>query len=139
MWFRWMLVAFFANGLGPFGLRILAERGLSEQCHFQYLILWYLSGFLIAFFPYLRHRQKPSLWETLVGLGMGFSSVVGQVATALALEHDIPGHVVFPVTTGGSLFVVAAIGMLIFKERVGFAGLCGILAGTASLVLLTMG
>jgi len=139
MWFQWMMIAFFANGLGPFGLKILAEKGLSEQYHFQYLAICYLSGFVVALSANMRRPCRPSRWEVLIGLGIGLASVVANAAVAGALEHNLPGHVVFPVTTGGNLFVVAAVGMLIFRERVGFAGLCGILAGIASLVLLSIG
>lgn len=37
-WLRLMLIAFVANGLGPFGLKIMAEKGLSERYHYQYLL-----------------------------------------------------------------------------------------------------
>jgi hypothetical protein len=40
-WLRLMMLAFVANGLGPFGLKVLAEKGLAEKFHFQYLVWWY--------------------------------------------------------------------------------------------------
>ena len=55
-----------------------------------------------------------------------------------ALAHGVPGHIVFPVTTGGSLFFVAAAGIVFFKERVGLYGAVGICLGICSLVLLSI-
>ena len=68
---------------------------------------------------------------------MGLCSLCGQSFTGLALAHGLPGHVVFPVTTGGSLFLVAAAGIFVFKERVGGYGIAGLVTGVLSLVLLS--
>jgi len=57
----------------------------------------------------------------------------------LALERNVPGYIVFPVTTGGNLFLVAAAGVLLFKERMGPYGIAGILTGILSLILLSLG
>jgi multidrug transporter EmrE-like cation transporter len=69
---------------------------------------------------------------------MGLCSLGGQAFTGLALSHGIPGHVAFPLTTGGSLFLVALAGIILFKERVGHYGLLGIVLGICSLVLLSI-
>jgi multidrug transporter EmrE-like cation transporter len=76
--------------------------------------------------------------EILLGAAMGACSLGGQGFTALALASQVPGHVVFPITTGGSLFLVAAAGVLIFKEKVGSYGVAGIILGITSLVLLSI-
>ena len=44
MWLRLMTIAFFANGLGPFGLRILADKGLLAPYRLPYLAFWYAGG-----------------------------------------------------------------------------------------------
>ena len=36
-WLRLMLVAFLANGIGPFGLKVLSEQGLAGTYQAQYL------------------------------------------------------------------------------------------------------
>jgi multidrug transporter EmrE-like cation transporter len=51
----------------------------------------------------------------------------------------VPGHVAFPITTGGSLFLVAAAGLVLFKERVGAYGLAGLALGIMALVALSFG
>lgn len=138
-WLRLMLVAFVANGLGPFGLKMLAEKGLSESYRYQYLLWWYAGGLLLALGAFLTARIRPQAREILFAAVMGFGSFAGQLFSSLALERNVPGHIVFPATTGGNLFLVAAAGVLLFREKVGPYGLAGILTGIASLVLLSLG
>jgi multidrug transporter EmrE-like cation transporter len=137
MWLRLMLVAFVANGVGPFGLRVLQAEGMLEGFRFSYLFFWYLGGMALAAAFSLRNRSRFRAAELLIGGGMGACSLGGQVATALALE-TVPGHAVFAVTTGGTLFIVAAAGILAFKEKVGGYGQAGILLGIASILMLGM-
>jgi len=138
MWLRFMLVAFVANGIGPFGLKVLQEEGLLEGHQMHYLVFWYLGGLLLAALASLASRSRFRASELFIGGGMGACSLGGQVATALAL-HTVPGHAVFAVTTGGTLFVVSAAGILVFKEKVGKYGLAGIVLGIASILMLGMG
>ena len=53
MYFRYMSIAFVTNGLGVFGLRILAAAGLANTDTFQYLTIWYLAGAALAFLAWL--------------------------------------------------------------------------------------
>jgi multidrug transporter EmrE-like cation transporter len=136
MWLRLMVIAFFANGLGPFGLRVLEDKGLLAPNRLPYLACWYAGGLLLAAIPFVwRGPQLLRRVEVLLGVAMACCSLGGQLATALALA-SVPGHIAFAVTTGGNLFIVAGAGIFIFRERVGFYGLVGILLGIASLLLL---
>jgi drug/metabolite transporter (DMT)-like permease len=137
-WMRWMIVAFIGNGLGPFGLKMLAEQGLAASYHYQYLAGWYAGGVLLMLAALLVARQRPRGLEVLIGAAMGLGSFGGQFFSSLALESSVPGHVVFPATTGGSLFVVPLAGMLLFRERISGYGIAGILSGTAALLLLSV-
>ena len=69
-WLQLMLVAFVANGLGPFGLKIMAAKGLSERYHYQYLLLWYLGGLLFGLGWFLATRGKFQLREFLMSFGI---------------------------------------------------------------------
>jgi drug/metabolite transporter (DMT)-like permease len=136
-WLRLMLVAFAANGLGPFGLKVLTERGLAAH-RSQYLLYWYLGGLLFAVAALVLSRTRVSGREILIGALMGACSLGGQSFTAISLANGVPGHVAFPLTTGGSLFVVAIAGIALFRERVGIYGVCGIALGIISLVILSI-
>ena len=135
MWLRLMLIALLANGLGPFGLRVLQDKGLLEPYRLPYLGFWYAGGLLLAAVAYLRRPALVTRAEVVLGGAMACCSLGGQLATALALS-TVPGHIAFAVTTGGNLFIVAAAGIVIFRERVGAYGLAGIARGVASLLLL---
>ncbi len=138
-WLRLMLLAFVANGLGPFGLKMLAEKGLSETYHYQYLLWWYAGGLALALAVFLASRTRLYGREIAFGFAIGLGSFGGQLFSSMALEQGVPGHIVFPATTGGNLFLVAAAGLLFFREKLGPYGIAGILTGITSLVLLSLG
>lgn len=138
VWMQLMLIAFLANGIGPFGLKVLTERGLGDAYQSQYLLYWYCGGFAFAVVALLRSGLRPTGREVVLGALMGACSLFGQAFTGLALSHGVPGHVAFPLTTGGSLFLVAAAGLLLFKERVGPYGMAGIVLGIVALVALSV-
>ena len=137
VWLQMMLIAFVTNGLGPFGLKVLTEQGWGSF-QWQYLIYWYAGGVLFALLALWRNWQGMARRELILGVLMGMCSLGGQSCTGLALARGVPGHVAFPITTGGSLFLVAAAGILIFKERIGAYGVAGIALGIASLVMLSI-
>jgi drug/metabolite transporter (DMT)-like permease len=139
VWLRLMLIAFVTNGLGPFGLKVLSERGFAEAYQSQYLLYWYFGGFAFALLALLRSGVRPQFREVLLGALMGACSLSGQSFTGLALSHGLPGHIAFPITTGGSLFLVAAAGLFVFNERVGPYGIAGIVLGIMALVALSLG
>ncbi len=139
VWLRLMLIAFVANGLGPFGLKVLSERGLADEYQPQYLLYWYCGGFAFAAVALLRSGVRPHVREVTIGALMGACSLAGQSFTGMALSHGLPGHVAFPLTTGGSLFLVAASGVFLFNERVGPYGIAGIVLGITALVGLSVG
>lgn len=136
-WLRLMLIAFAANGLGPFGLKVLSAGNLA-QYQPQYLLYWYLGGAAFAALAFFRVARTVEYREVMLGAVMGLCSLCGQSFTGLALANGLPGHVVFPLTTGGSLFLVAAAGILLFKEKVGGYGVAGIVLGIVSLIMLSV-
>lgn len=134
-----MLVAFLCNGMGPFGLKVLAANHLSDAFHYQFIAAYYFSGFLLTVPVVFAFHIKPTSREFLIASAMGACSFAGTLFTAFALERGAPGEVVFPITTGGSLIVVALAGILLFKEKVAWQGVAGILIGILALVLLSTG
>ena len=138
MWFRWMMIAFFFNGLCTFGLRILAGLGWAAQYTSSYLVFWYGAGALFLLFQYIRSREQTKRADVVIGCALGLFSAGGQTSLGLALAGGLPGSIVFPVVLAGGLFIVVAAGVIIFKERIGTAGILGILLGVLSIVLLSL-
>ena len=135
---RYMAIALATNGLGAFGLRLLAGAGLGGIKQTQYLALWYTAGFVLAAAAFFRIYGKPNRKEILIGSGMALSSLAGQLGMALSLSAGIPGFIVFPVATGGGLILVVLVGVLLFREPMGLLGYLGIATGTCALVLLAL-
>lgn len=136
MYTRYMTIAFLTNGMGAFGLRVLAGLGLADVSSVPYLAIWYLSGLLLAGMVYFRRFGMPGAGEAMIGSAMALCSLGGQLGMALALSGHLPGFVVFPVATGGGLLLVVLVGVAIFGERMGPLGYLGIAVGVLALVLL---
>ena len=138
MWFRLMLIAFLFNGVSSFGLRILTDMGLARDHTLQYLMFWYAGGAIVIFLTTVRSLGKISRSDLGIGAALGFLSGPGQNFMGMALATGLPGNVVFPVALAGGLFIVVAIGVTVFGERVGPAGIAGIALGIASIALLSI-
>lgn len=65
-------------------------------------------------------------------------SIGGQLAMAVALELNVPGHIVFPIAIGGSVFIVILGGRLLFGERLNKLTAGGVLFGLAAVILLSL-
>jgi multidrug transporter EmrE-like cation transporter len=136
MWYRMMAIAFFTNGLGAFGVRVLQGMGLAQTHSFLYLDFWYLAGLAVSMIAFLSRRPKLSPAELAVGGLMGLFSSVGWIFLTQAVARGMPGYLIFPIAIGGSLSVVAAVGVMVFKERLSAYGYLGILTGVAGIALL---
>jgi multidrug transporter EmrE-like cation transporter len=138
MYLRYMAIAFVTNGLGIFGLRVLAGAGLGSLDQTQYLAWWYAAGLLMASVVFFRQHRQPHGNELAIGSGMAVCSLLGQIGMAMALAGGAPGFVVFPVATGGGLILVVAAGVLLYREPIGSLGCIGIITGVAALILLAL-
>lgn len=137
LYVRYMAVAFVTNGLGAFGVRILAGKGLGDTTEMQYLTLWYFFGFATALLAYAT-SGRPNAREALIGSAMAVCSLSGQIGMALSLSNGVSGFIVFPVATGGGLLLVVAAGRLIYRESLGLFGKLGVLMGVFALVVLAL-
>jgi multidrug transporter EmrE-like cation transporter len=138
MYLRYMAIAFLTNGLGTFGLRVLAGAGLGSVDQTQYLAWWYAAGLVMASVVFFRHNRQPHANELVIGSGMAVCSLLGQTGMAMSLAGGVPGFVVFPVATGGGLILVVAVGVLLYREPIGWLGCLGIATGVSALILLAL-
>lgn len=138
VWLTLILAAFALNGLGDFGLRVLEGRGLAKRFTPHYLAGWYLAGAVGTAVALIRGGRRPTRADLVVGVGLGACSVAYLTLIGLALAADVPGVVAFPVVKVGNVCVVAAAGVVLFRERVGPAGLAGIALGLAAALLLAL-
>ena len=133
-----MMLAFVFNGLCSFGLRILTDMGLAKEHTLNYLFFWYLGGAVAMTLAVAGVRVRISRVDMIIGGALGVLSGLGQSFIGMALSTGLPGNVAYPVTLAGGLFIVVAIGVTFFRERVGWAGIAGILLGIISIALLSV-
>ncbi|HVN78458.1 MAG TPA: hypothetical protein VMW38_05625 [Terriglobia bacterium] len=139
MWLLLMLLAFLFNGCGVFGLRVLAGMGLAGVVTPQYIMYYYLGGFLFMTLRLLAKKTWPNRTEIGMGSLMALCSISGTTSLGYALNtYNIPGNIAFPIANGGSLFVVVTAGVLLFRERLGWYGISGCVLGTLAIVLLSV-
>ncbi len=138
-WITAMLAAFFLNGICPFGLRVLAGKGLGLRYTALYLVYWYLAGFGFGLLGLLRARVWPSRANVLVGMVMAVASVGGQFCMGAAISRGVPGSVVYMLGMGASMCVVVLGGVLFFRERVGVLAWSGIVVGLSAAIFLSFG
>jgi drug/metabolite transporter (DMT)-like permease len=138
-WFLLMLVILLTNGMSAYGLKVIAAWGLPETAKFPYLTIWYAAGLLTIGVPILFQgvrfiTLREAGWSSvLAALSMG-----GQLAMATSLKLNIPGHIVFPIAIGGSLFIVILGGRLLFGERMNRLTVGGVSFGLAAIILLSL-
>jgi multidrug transporter EmrE-like cation transporter len=139
MWLLLMLLAFLFNGCGVFGLRVLAGMGLAGVVTNQYIMYFYLGGFVFMSLRLVAKKTWPNRTEIGMGAVMALCSISGTASLAYALNtYSIPGNVAFPIANGGSLFVVVTAGVLLFRERLGWYGISGCVLGMLAIVLLSV-
>lgn len=135
-WILLMLVILLTNGMGAFGLKIIASWGLSPSAKFPYLTVWYAAGLPLIGIPMLLRRTHGGLKELCWGALYAVLSLAGQLAMSYALDYGVPGSVVYPVAVGGSILVVALAGRLLFGEKMHLLSWTGVAIGIVAVILL---
>ncbi len=136
MWFLLMIIILLTNGMSSFGLKVIAGWGLPGTVKFPYLTIWYAAGLAIIGVPMLIKGVRLGRSELFWGALVAALSIAGQVAMAVALDSKVPGNVVFPIAIGGSIFVVALVGVLFFGERMNRLTVIGVCLGFLAVILL---
>ena len=137
-WFLLMLVILLTNGMSSYGLKVIAAWGLPETAKFPYLTVWYAAGLLIIGVPTLFQGVRFTWREVGWSSVLAALSIGGQLAMAVALNLNVPGHVVFPNASGGSVFIVILGGRVLFGERMNKLTAGGVSFGLAAVILLSL-
>jgi multidrug transporter EmrE-like cation transporter len=136
MWFLLMIIILLTNGMSAFGLKVIAGWALPVSVKFPYLTIWYAAGLASIGAPMVFRGVRLGRRELLWGTLMAALSIVGQVAMSSALDSNVPGHIVFPIAIGGSIFVVALAGRIFFHERMNRLIVLGVTLGFLAVILL---
>jgi drug/metabolite transporter (DMT)-like permease len=98
-----------------------------------------MTGATILSILLLARGSRPSRTEAGLGALMALCSISGNTALAFALStYQVPGNIAFPISNGGSLFMVVITGVLLFRERLGWYGIAGCVLGSIAIILLSI-
>lgn len=96
----------------------------------------YVVGCVIGAVFMRRAGKALQPWSVAIGALGGVGTAVG-LSTQMAAAAMLPGYIVFPVTSGGTLIIVALIGRFVLKEHIGPYGIAGIVVGAMAIGLLS--
>ena len=134
-WLPLMILTFFGQGLASSSQKVLVEAGVADYI-WQFLIVFYWSGFLVILAMSIFREAKPNRREITTALIMAGCSVVGNVTMTLALK-TVKGSIAYPASSGSLIMVVLA-GILFFREKIHPVGVAGIICGISAILVLVM-
>lgn len=137
-WSLLMVIILLTNGMSSFGLKVIATWALPGSNEFPYLTVWYAAGFACIGLPMLIKGIGVGLNELGWGAALAILSIGGQVAMAKALNSNVPGNIVFPVTIGGCILVVVLAGRFFFGERMNRMSAAGVTLGFGAVIILSV-
>lgn len=82
-------------------------------------------------------RERSRLGDIAHGLGMGFANVLCNFTFLRALAF-LPGTVVFPTVSAGSIVLTATVGAILWQERYRGRALVGLILAAISLILINL-
>jgi hypothetical protein len=98
--------------MAGFEVIIYGRFWVITEVKFPYLTIWYAAGLLSFRIPLLLRRERGGAEGSVVGALIALLSIEGQLAMANALNAGLARSVVFPLTIGGSILIVAVAGQL---------------------------
>ena len=84
-----------------------------------------------------RNRKSIDKRDGLFGFGVGVFNVASNKFLLMALT-TLPGAIVFPVSSAGSLLLVTISAIILFKEKVSKVNIVGILLTLVAVVLINL-
>jgi hypothetical protein len=140
-WLPLMAVSFALNSLALYAYSVAdglkPDRAMAD--HLAFILAAGLTFGVGSLGMVLLRRKPGGVGAGLVGGLVGGTLIfVGALTTLLALSDNVPGHIVYPASNGGSSILVVVLSVILLKERPGWAGWSGIVAGLAALVLFAL-
>lgn len=130
------LVLLFVGGMADAMSKIFEELGVKAE-ESWFLLGAFFTALLLCLGLMLSKKQRPGKWELLFGLLIGIPNYFSSRFFLRSLE-SVPAVIAFPTYSVGSILVVSAVGVLVFREKLTkrqWVGIGGILA---ALVLLNI-
>jgi len=133
-----ILVAHFA-AMGTQGVAFKAfTLGQPEGTGPGFYLVMFASSAAVAIVPFVRRRRRFARRDVTGGLALGMVNLGCKVALTLSLAA-LPGIVVFPVSTAGTIVLSAFLSMGLWGERYGLRAIAGLLAALLAILAIQLG
>jgi len=132
---RLISAAFVFNGLTMVCTQAVGKVGLREFIPIVLFFVYAVAG-LMALVHMYQQRKPIEAKSVVIGALGGIGTAVGLSAN-MAASAVLPGYIAFPIINGGTLLMVALVGKVVFRERIGPYGIAGIIAGACAIGLLS--
>ena len=129
-----IIVTIIVVGFSQLSSKILIQSGFGSQNNFFLLAIFTSAAILVSPLAW-RNRESIVSKDGLFGFGVGVFNVASNRFLILALT-TLPGAIVFPVSSAGSLLLVTISAIVLYKEKVSRVNLVGILLTLAAVVLI---
>lgn len=137
--FKFSLVLLFTfGGMSEFSNKIYQKYGIAEYKSLFLFCIFTTAFFLslLTLFASLK-KKKPGFKEFLTGIAVGIPNLFSSYFLIAALG-TINSSVAYPVYSLGSIIVIAAGGVLIFKEKPKKIELAGIIIASMAILFLSI-
>ena len=123
-------------GFSQLSSKILVQSGLEAQNNYFFLAIFSSAALLVSPLAW-KNRGEINNRDGLFGMGVGVFNVAANRFLLIALT-TLPGAIVFPVSSAGSLLMVTISAIILFKEKVSRVNLTGILLTLVAVVLINL-
>ena len=131
-----ILLTILVVGFSQTSSKILIQSGLENQNNYFFLAIFTSASLLVTPIAY-RNRNQIKPTDTTYGIGVGTFNLLSNRALLLALT-TLPGAIVFPVSSAGSLLMVTIAAIILFKEKTSRANIAGIIMTLIAVVLINI-
>ena len=131
-----ILLTIIVVGFSQLSSKILVQSGFELQKNFFFLSVFTSAAVLVSPLAW-RNRETIQRRDGLFGFGVGVFNVASNRFLLLALT-TLPGAIVFPVSSAGSLLLVTISAIILYNEKVSRINLIGILLTLVAVVLINL-
>ena len=131
-----IIVTIIVVGFSQLSSKILVQTGFEVQKNFFFLTVFTSAAILVSPLAW-RNREAIARTDGVFGFGVGVFNVASNRFMLLALT-TLPGAIVFPVSSAGSLLLITISAIILFKEKVSKVNLVGILLTLVAVVLINL-
>ena len=123
-------------GFSQLSSKILIQSGHGAENYYFFLAIFTSASILVTPFT-LKNRATIHPRDATYGMGVGTFNMLSNMSLLLALT-TLPGAIVFPVSSAGSLLMVTISAIILFKEKVSRLNTMGILLTLIAVILINI-